>query len=242
MKEEEITSTKSGDDEAQKAGVDVYQSETKSISPNKKQFPLFMKNINYLISAVLAVCVIILFILHFSSKKESAPTFAIKGSSDSIGTVLPVAYVRLDSLLVNYNFSKDVSEALLKKHEDSRLAYTQRARQLQSDMNKFQEKIQNNAFLSRERAEAEQQALIRKQQDLQKMEQDLSNDFAKEQQKLNDQLKDSITLFLKEYNKIKKYQLILTGEAVLQGEDAYDITKEVVDGLNARYPEKEKKK
>ncbi len=198
-----------------------------------------MKNINYVISGVLAVCVVILFILHFTSKSNSAPKAEVY-TSDSLGTVLPIAYVRLDSLLSNYNFSKEVSESLLKKHEDARLTLSQRARQLQSDMGKFQEKVQNNAFLSRERAEAEQQALVRKQQDLQKMEQDLSTDIAKEQQKMNDQLKDSIMIFLKDYNKAKKYQLILTGEVVLQGEDAYDITKEVVDGLNARYPEKKK--
>lgn len=200
-----------------------------------------MKNINYLISGILAVCVIILFILHFSSKSKSESKQEPEVSMDSLSVpALPVAYVRLDSLLANYNFSKEVSETLLKKHEDARSTFNSRQRQLQSDVAKFQEKIQNNAFLSRERAEAEQQLLIRKQEGLQKMEQDLANDFAKEQQKLNDQLRDSINIFLKTYNNTKKYQLIFTGEIVLQGEEAYDITKEVVDGLNARYPEKKK--
>lgn len=198
-----------------------------------------MKNINYVISGILAVCVIVLFILHFTSKKDCVQNSGIR-TSDSISTVLPIAYVRLDSLLVNYNFSKEVSETLLKKHEDARLKLNQRARQLQTDMGKFQEKVQNNAFLSRERAEAEQQSLVRKQQDLQKMEQDLSTDIAKEQQLMNEQLRDSINSFLKDYNDVKKYQLILTGEVVLQGEDAYDITSEVIEGLNARYPEKKK--
>ena len=198
-----------------------------------------MKNINYLISGLLAVCVIILFFLHFSSKPESAPTQETK-VSDSLTNVLPIAYVRLDSLFTNYNFSKEVSETLLKKHEDARSTLTSRLRQLQSDMSKFQEKVQNNAFLSRERAEAEQESLIRRQQDLQKMEQDMSNDLGREQQKLNDQLRDSINTFLKTYNDTKKFQLIFTGEAVLHSGDVYDITTEVIDGLNARYPEKKK--
>jgi len=198
-----------------------------------------MKNINYLISGLLAICVIVLFVLHFSSKSAPAPTQESQ-VSDSLTNVMPIAYVRLDSLLANYNFSKEVSEMLLKKHEDARSTLTSKGRQLQNDMAKFQEKVQNNAFLSRERAEAEQESLIRRQQDLQKMEQDMANDLAKEQQKLNDQLRDSINSFLKSYNDAKKYQLIFTGEAVLHSGDVYDITKEVVDGLNVRYPEKKK--
>ncbi|MCD7973514.1 MAG: OmpH family outer membrane protein [Candidatus Azobacteroides sp.] len=199
-----------------------------------------MKNINYLISGVLAVCIIILFILHFTSRtQEPNVKSGNKFSNDSLsGATLPIAYIRVDSLLANYNFSKEVSETLLKKYEDSRLKLNQRARQLQNDIEKFQQKIQNNAFLSRESAENKQKSLIRKQESLQQMEQDLTNDFAQEQQKLNEQLKDSINAFLTIYNESEKYQLILTGEVVLQGEDAYDITEDVINGLNLRYPGK----
>ena len=42
-----------------------------------------MKNINYVINGVLAVAVIILFVMQFSSKKEStvAPAFTTEGDS-----------------------------------------------------------------------------------------------------------------------------------------------------------------
>ena len=199
-----------------------------------------MKNSNYLISGILAVCIIALFILHFTSTgKSDTVNSGAKANSDSISTtMLPIAYIKLDSLLANYNFSKEVSESLLKKYEDSRLKVNQRARQLQADMEKYQQKLQNNAFLSRESAENEQRGLIKKQESLQQMEQNLSAEFAQEQQKLNDQLKDSINVFLKEYNKEKQYQFIFTGEVILQGEEAYDITQDVIYGLNLRYPGK----
>lgn len=203
-----------------------------------------MKNINYLISGILAVCIIVLFILHFNSGKNDAPSSTGRtiGSDSITAPLLPVAFIRVDSLLSNYNFSKEVSESLIKKYEDSRLKYGQQMRKLQADVEKFQQKVQNNAFLSRESAESEQRGLIKKQENLQKMEQDLSNEFALEQQKLNEQLKDSINVFLKEYNFDKQYQLIFTGEIILHGEDAYDITQDVIEGLNRRYPGKSEEK
>ena len=79
-----------------------------------------MKNINYVINGVLAVAVIILFVMQFSSKKEStvAPAFTTEGDSTNL---LPVAYVNVDSLLSNYNYSKDLNERILKMQEDYRL-------------------------------------------------------------------------------------------------------------------------
>ena len=51
-----------------------------------------MKNINYVINGVLAVAVIILFVMQFSSKKEStvAPAFTTEGDSTN-----PVSYTHL---------------------------------------------------------------------------------------------------------------------------------------------------
>lgn len=76
-----------------------------------------MKNINYVINGVLAVAVVILFIMQFSDKKESTvtKTFA-SGEGDSIN-LLPIAYVNVDSLLLNYNYFKDLNEQLLKKRK-----------------------------------------------------------------------------------------------------------------------------
>ena len=92
-----------------------------------------MKNINYVINGVLAVAVIILFVMQFSSKKEStvAPAFTTEGDSTNL---LPVAYVNVDSLLSNYNYSKDLNERILKMQEDYRLDMTQRSNALRTEL------------------------------------------------------------------------------------------------------------
>lgn len=201
-----------------------------------------MKNINYILNGVLAVAVIVLFVLHFSTNKKSAETQSfVKVGDSGKYTKLPIAYVNVDSLLINYSFAKDLNEALLRKQENSRASLTEKGRILQSEMAEFQRKVENNAFLSRERAEGEQQRLMKKQQELQQLDQRLSTALMAEQQKMNEQLRDSVNIFLKEYNKEKGYHLILSNTAfdnVLYAQDAYDITKDVIERLNKRYQSK----
>ncbi len=201
-----------------------------------------MKNINYILNGVLAVAVIALFVLHFSSNKKSSESpilTKIGGSAKS--SRLPIAYVNVDSLLTHYDLAKDLNETLLRKQENSRASLTEKGRMLQGEMAEFQKKVENNAFLSRERAESEQQRLLKKQQELQQLDQHLSTALMAEQQKMNERLRDSVNAFLKEYNKTKGYHMILSNTAfdnVLYAEDSYNITDEVIDLLNKRYQSK----
>ena len=70
-----------------------------------------MKNINYVINGVLAVAVVILYIMQFSGKKESSVTRTFASAGDTTA-LLPIAYVNVDSLLLNYNYSKDLNERI----------------------------------------------------------------------------------------------------------------------------------
>ena len=100
--------------------------------------------------------------MQFSGKKEVSTTKAVTTDSGSTASTLPVAYVNVDSLLENYNYAKDLNEIILKKAENSRANVNQKAASLQSEMQEFQRKISNNAFLTQERAEQEQQRLLNK--------------------------------------------------------------------------------
>ena len=73
--------------------------------------------------------------------------------------------------LINYNFAKDLNEALMRKEESSRATLNQKEAQLNAAAQEFQRKLQNNAFLSQERAEQEQQRILKMQQEYQQMAQ-----------------------------------------------------------------------
>lgn len=202
-----------------------------------------MKNISLILNAVLIVAVIVLFILVLGKKSNSPVQGFIGGNDSTLGGKLPIAYVNIDSLLLNYQFAKESNESLIKKAEDSRLDLNVKDRQLQGEMAEFQRKLENNAFLSRERAEQEQARLVRKQQDLQQLNGQLSKELMDAQQKMSEQLRDTINKFLKEYNKDMKYQFILSNTAsdnILLSDEGYDITGEVIELLNARYSGKKK--
>ncbi len=195
-----------------------------------------MNKIQIVVDVVLVAAVVALFAIFFSNKpaKGTAEPAAVIAS----GEALPIAYLNVDSLLTNYTFAQDASERLMQKQEDARLKLNTKARSLQNEMADFQRKLDNNAFLSRERAEKEQQRLIKKQQDLQDLEAKLTEDIMLENQTLNKQLADTLTQFLQTFNADGRYQIILSNTAkdnVLMAADQYDITDEVVAGLNKRY-------
>ena len=196
-----------------------------------------MKN-NYVISGILAAALILLYILHFTSKPSNdGDQIKIKYSpGDSI--TLPIAYVNVDSLLMNYNFAKDLNEALMRIEENSRASLTQRERQLQTAAQDFQRKLENNAFLTQQRAEEEQMRIQKMGEEYQQMAQKLSNELGLEQQKLNIQLSDSIRGALKDYNEKRNFEVILSNtgsDNILLAQPKYDITDEVIVFLNKRY-------
>lgn len=200
-----------------------------------------MKNVSLLSNAVLAVAVIVLFILVLGKKTTPDNKQEVTAKNVVTNGKLPIAYVNIDSLLLNYQFAKEANESLIKKQEDSRLTINTKARQLQTEMGEFQRKLENNAFLSRERAEQEQMRLQKKQQELQELDGKLSQQLMQVQQKMNEQLRDTINTFMKEFNKNNKYELIISNTSsdnILYAAKGYDITAEVTRQLNERIANK----
>lgn len=199
-----------------------------------------MNKIQIIIDSILAAAVVALFVLVFTLR-PAASVPSEENAAVALSEQLPVAYINLDSLLVEYTFAQEASERLMSKQEDARLKLNSRARTLQQEMADFQRKVENNAFLSLERAEQERQRLLKKQQDLQDLEDKLTQDIMLEQQQINLQLRDTLNLYLQQYNADKKYQIIFANtqsDNVLIAQPGYDITAEVIEALNKRYAKK----
>ena len=163
--------------------------------------------------------------------------------AESATTELKIAYIEVDSLMTQYNFAKDKSLELQKKSNNARNTLTQKGNQLQAAAANFQQKLQNNGFQSREQAAGVQAAIERQQRDLQELQARLESELASETTKFNDALRDSLSNFLKAYNKDKKYTMILSkaGDNILMADKKYDITQDVINGLNKRYKPATKK-
>lgn len=193
-----------------------------------------MKKVLLISNIVLFLAVIGIYLLFFL-KKDDKKQFNT-GSTLKQNEILPIAYVNMDSLLLNYNLYKSMSEELLQEEEKSKANVNQRANALQAEMAEFQKKWENQAFLSMDRAKAEQSRLLKKQKELQELDNRLANQLVSKQQKMNERLKLSIDSTIKEYNKDKKFHVIFcntNNDIILYADKAYNITNEILEKINA---------
>ena len=206
-----------------------------------------MNKISIIVDSILGAAIIALFVLFFVCLPKN--TKPAGNEVEAQGELLPIAIVNTDSILLHYTLAVEASEKLQSQYEESMVkldtkakAFQKEYESFQQDVLNFQKKVEAGAFLSRERADSEQsrlqkkeQQLLAKQQDLENLRQKLSADFMNEQATLNQQLQDSVQQFLREYNADGHLHVILNDAVLLNKVAGYDITEEVIDGLNARY-------
>jgi outer membrane protein len=193
---------------------------------------LFMKN-STIVNIVLALAVAGLYIIYFTGLKKDKPTQAdmAKGTDKP----LTIAYVKMDSMLFTYELAKKLNTEFAEKRETFKKEYTDKRIKFERDAAAFQEKVQRGGFLTEERARQEQERLGGVQQEIQKLDYDLTQKLTEMQGQINQQIVDSISSFLKNYNEVKKYDVILNSASMLEGSPQLNITKEVTQGLNERY-------
>ena len=149
---------------------------------------------------------------------------------------MKIAYVEVDSIMSQYKFCKEYSLILQKKCQNIQNTLAQKQQALQAAAANFQQKVQQNAY-TREQAEGVNASLQKQNNDLQILNQRLSAEFQNETDQFNKALRDSIQHYLASYNKDKKYSIIFSkqGDNLLYADKAYDITNEIVAGLNKAY-------
>jgi outer membrane protein len=201
-----------------------------------------MKKIKFILNGFMALAFGLMFAQcagNNNAASVSVPAAGAAGSSN-----MKIAFVEIDSLLTKYNFWNDLTEQMIKKEENIRTTLNEKGKKLEREAAEFQRKYENNGFVSPERAQQEYQRIQKQQQELQELQQKLTGELAAENQKNSLELRDSINSFLQVYNQTKGYDLIISNTAfdnLLYGNPAYNITNEIVEGLNARYTPAAKK-
>lgn len=194
-----------------------------------------MNRINYLMNGLAALAFIVLFSQCAGKADNQVATTPASANAELSG--MKIAYVEIDTLLAKYNFCIDLNEAMVKKSENVRMTLNQKMTALNKKTG-IPKKYESNAFLSPERAQQEYNRLAKMEQDLQELSNKLQNGLMEDNNANSLLFRDSINAFLKEYNKTRGYSLIFSNtgfDNLLYADSAYNITKEIVDGLNARY-------
>jgi outer membrane protein len=197
------------------------------------------EKIHYVIEAALGIAVVVLFALFFSNNRKSdlSGTNSLESSSITATGSLPVAYIDVDSLLQKYQYSVELNEQIIRKYENSRANLTEKLRKLQSEIADFQRKVETGSFVSQESAQNQQQRLLKKQEDLQQLEAQMSQELGEEQLRVNEDLRKKIISQLKEFNKNKGFCIIFGNirDNILYADDVYNITNEAIDFLNKNH-------
>ncbi|MBO4486906.1 MAG: OmpH family outer membrane protein [Bacteroidaceae bacterium] len=177
------------------------------------------------------------------SKEDQSPKAAAHAKTTTESKDVKIAYVDIDTLMAKYQYYLDCSEMLEKKRTSISNTLNNKGLALQKEMADFQQKVQNGT-ITQDQATKTQAALIKKQNQLQSLQDNLAEEFQKEQNKYNEALHDSIDNFLASYNKTAGYTYILSrsNDNILLADPNGNITDEVIEGLNKRYKKGSEKK
>lgn len=181
---------------------------------------------------------------------EKTQTQESKGNHDVPATSnategLKVAYVQMDSLMINYQGYKDMAQELEQKAKANEANIRSREAAIQREMVAFNEKLQSRGFVNELAAQQEyeriQQRGARAQEEVAKM----TEQFLQLQQQYNDSIGSFIHTEIARYNETKGYDFIFTNLAMstlIYAGQEYDITQEVTEWLNSAYQKAQPKK
>jgi outer membrane protein len=196
-----------------------------------------MKRLPLILNIVLALAVVALYVLHFTgigaAKKVNAENFAAAGIADGNS----IFYVQIDSVISNFNLAKDLTGELETKYKSSEAALQAKQESYQKDVNDYQYKAQRG-LITRSDAQGLEQQLYAKQQDLVKLQQDLSAEINEKQAVMNRQVINAIMEYMKKNSAQYNYKYVLGtsfGGNILYANDSLDITKNIIQGLNTKY-------
>lgn len=193
-----------------------------------------MKKLSLVLNIILFVLVGVLFYLHFSPNMNTA-SVQTKPKNDSASLrPLRIAYVNLDSLEMHYTYFQMKKAELEKKQQSIQNDLSSRAKAIQDDIAALRKKAPT---MTQSEGEAAQKKIMQKQQALQQREQNMREEFMQDQQRFNTDLHSRLDHFLESYNSDKRYSYILSyasgASDILYKDSAFDITAEVITGLNA---------
>lgn len=193
-----------------------------------------MKNYILGINILLVIAVSTLFYLHFSSKKSPAASV----NSKVAGNGFKIAYFEMDSVQNQFEYFKEVRNALTAKDQELGRAFSQLENNFR---NKYQELQKTGNTLSQAEVASKQQELVEMDKNLKSKKQVMDEEMQDEQFKKLQDVKRKIEDYLKEFNKDRTYAYIFANMPEMNmyyKDTVYNVTAEVVKGLNETYKKK----
>ena len=196
-----------------------------------------MKNGLLIWNVILSLVAGVLLFLQFVPGKKSRNNDKVLPKDSTSANHFRIAYFEMDSVEANFNAVKDVKAEITQKENE----YSNSLNQLdQIYKNKFNEYASKS--LTQEETEAAQNVLKQLGESLKIQKQELDQKYQDFVMRKNLDIKKKIEDFIKEYNKTMNYSFIVTDDTGLfyYKDSVYNITSDVVKGLNENYKSQKK--
>ena len=201
-----------------------------------------MKTGLVILNVILLMAVGFLFYVHFNpggngARVQNRPEQKDPADSSSAQGSCRIAYFEMDSVAANFEKAKEMQNELEKK-EDKMNAEMNRLQNLyQQKYINFQ---QHGATMSSSQLDAARNELGQLDQNIKDTKASMDQDYKTYYVQTQQEILSMIRKFCSEYNKDKKYTIIISNEPglVFYKDSTMDITRDLLEGLNKMYGKK----
>lgn len=198
-----------------------------------------MKSGIIIFNAILLVLIGVLFYLHFASaRKQDVTPAQVNSAKETPGAAgFRIAYFDMDSLAASFAMVLDAKADLARREEAVNAEKGKMERNYKEKLEKYQGQA---ATMNQVQSETATKDMMQMQQQIQSRNQALEQEYQDFYTRKMKDVKEKIEAFLKDYNSQKGYSYIVAYEPGLfyYRDSAYDITGDVIAGLNKAYKKK----
>src|SRR5678815_287120 len=194
-----------------------------------------MKNGLIILNVILLMAVGFLFYVHFDSAKSSTKLQNKTEQKDPIDSLSQsscrIAYFEMDSVAANFEKAKEMQGELEKKEEKMNSEMNRLQNMYQQKYINFQ---QHGATMTSSQLDAARNELGQLDQTIKDTKASMDQDYKTYYVQTQQEILSMIRKFCLEYNKDKRYTIIISNEPglVFYKDSTMDITKDLLYGLN----------
>ena len=196
-----------------------------------------MKIANIVINVVLGAAVVVLFVLQFSGEKKGTNSSEQAAAMMADPSDISIAYFNMDSVMSQWDLYFEYQQELSQKQTEMEADFAGRTETFYQSVQDAQYKIQKG-LVTRAEADQLQQQIEVEQQNLQALQNQYMNQLQEEGMVKNRKMLDMIERYVAELSQSTGYSYVYSysfGGNLIYGAKPYDITTQVVNGLNAKF-------
>ena len=181
------------------------------------------------------------FLLYQNWPATGASAGPLSARANSAQSDFRMAYFEMDSIAAHFDMVKELKAEMTKREDAINAELEGLGKNMQQKLSYYQQQA-NTGALSQEQSDAASREMRTLDDNLKSRKQALESDYSDYVLRRQNEIKSKIEDFLKEYNQKSSYTYIVSYEPGLfyYKDSAYNITQNLIDGLNSLYTSQKK--